>query len=296
MNLIQPVSMTDALLISSTAPETDYSAWAAGTAYALGDRCIRTATHRIYERRVAGTTAAAPEADTINWLDIGPTNRWAMFDGTVGSVTTLATPLTVTLAPGPISHLALLDLQATSVRVQMTDGAGGPGVYDRTFTMADAAPIVDYWDYFFGEPGMQTELIVADLPPYYNGRITVTINNGTTAACGTLVAGTNVEIGDTHYGVSIGILDYSRKETDDFGVTTVVPRAYAKRIDVPVLCENTRLDYIVKKLAEVRAIPCVWVAMNSHSSMIVYGFYKDWSIDIQYFTHCEARLTIEGLI
>ena len=54
MKVIKPVAVTDAVLISSTAPETDYSAWAAGTAYSVGNLVIRTSTHRIYERLIAG--------------------------------------------------------------------------------------------------------------------------------------------------------------------------------------------------------------------------------------------------
>ena len=32
MKLIRPTAITDAMLTSSTAPETDHAAWAAGTA------------------------------------------------------------------------------------------------------------------------------------------------------------------------------------------------------------------------------------------------------------------------
>jgi hypothetical protein len=101
MKFIKPTPITDSLFVTSSAAENDYTAWNAATAYSVGDKCIRTATHRIYERTIAGTTATAPESDLYNWMDIGPTNRWAMFDQSVGSVTSAATPLIVVIASSP---------------------------------------------------------------------------------------------------------------------------------------------------------------------------------------------------
>ena len=81
MQFIKPVSISDATLISSTIAETDYSAWSSGTTYALGDKVILTSTHRVYESLQAANTNHNPtEAASTWWLDIGPTNRWAMFD------------------------------------------------------------------------------------------------------------------------------------------------------------------------------------------------------------------------
>jgi hypothetical protein len=102
LKFLKPVAMTDALLISSTAPENDYAAWASGTTYALAARCISTTTHRIYESVQAGNLNHDPTTDTTAtwWLDVGATNRWKMFDAAVGSQSSLASPLTVVIDPG----------------------------------------------------------------------------------------------------------------------------------------------------------------------------------------------------
>ena len=107
--------------------------------------------------------------------------------------------------------------------------------------------------------------------------------------------GTTVEIGDTLAGVGISITDYSKKSTDDFGVTSVVERSYARRIESQILVENKRIDFVAKQLASVRATPAVWIISDARAATVAYGFYKDWSIDIPYPTHSQARLMIEGL-
>lgn len=71
MRLIRPTNLTDAMLTSSTAPETDYPAWSSATAYAVGARVILTATHRRYEA-LAASTNVTPSTDPTKWLDLGP--------------------------------------------------------------------------------------------------------------------------------------------------------------------------------------------------------------------------------
>ena len=299
MKFIKPVQIADAEFVSSTVAETDHAAWSSGTTYAVGDKVIKITTHRIYESVQAGNTNHDPATDDGTWwIDIGPTNRWAMFDRTVGTVTTDASaPLDVVIAPGIINSLALLDLSGTAVTISMTDGVAGPTVYDQTYTLGDTAELFDWYDYFFTPIVPKTSLIVRDLPPYADGQITVSIAGVTAAACGTLSVGTTVDIGRTRYGAGVGILDYSRKETDVFGVTTVLERAFAKRIEVSVLTDNIRLDYLARQLASVRATPCVWAADNNagYESLIAYGFYKDWRITIPYPNQSEISMTIEGL-
>jgi len=297
LKFITPVAINDATLISSTRAENDYAAWAVGTTYALGARVIKASTHRIYESVQAGNLGHDPATDTSGawWVDVGPTNRWAMFDKTVGSITSQATPLTVVLEPGIVTALALLDIAGTQVTVSMTDGVAGPTVYNKTFDISDDAPLIDWWGYFFDLITPATQLIVTDLPPYGTGRLTVSIAAAATASCGTLAVGGVIEVGDVRLGARLGIIDYSKKTTDDYGVTSVVQRPYAKRFDLNALIKNTHLDYIANRLAAIRATPVVWIASDRFDSLAAFGWVRDWGITIAYQTRSEIAVSIEGL-
>ena len=299
MKVIKPVTITDAMLISSTAPETDHPAWSAATTYALAARVILTSTHRIYESLQAANLNKPPASNPTWWLDVAPTNRWACFDQRVNTATGLASPLTITLAAGYANALALLGLVGDQALVTVTDGPGGALVYSRTVQL-DGTLLVDWYQYFF-EPRLQlAELALVDLPPYVDARITASITGVAAVACSTLVVGAAYTLGDTRYGAKLNIIDYSRKDTDAFGVTTFVRRAFSKRMAATLLLPTGQINKIQQVLADLRATPCVWVGMDAeptgaYSALIVFGFYRDFSISVDYPSYSACSLDIEGL-
>jgi hypothetical protein len=66
MKFLKPVTITTAMLISSTRAETDHSAWSNATTYAATNRCISTTTHRIYESGRRYGSASACHSNTVS--------------------------------------------------------------------------------------------------------------------------------------------------------------------------------------------------------------------------------------
>jgi hypothetical protein len=220
-----------------------------------------------------------------------------MFDARVGTATSRAASLQVGLAPGAIDALALIDTEAESATVTLT--AGGVQVYSRSQTFNVGGVAIDNWFSWFFEPlGQKTSMLFLDVPVYAAGQLSVTLtrdNPADSVSCGTLLVGRQLSLGDTEHGADIGIIDYSRKETDQFGVTSVVERAFAKRMTAKVVMPTDAIDDIHRSLAALRATPVLWIGSESFESLTVYGFYKEFSIDIAYPTVSYCSLTIEGL-
>jgi len=296
MKLIRPIAITDAMLSSSTVPENDHPAWSVGTAYVTGNRVILASTHRRYEA-LAASTGVNPSSDPTKWLDLGPTNRWAMFDARVGPATTRTASLQAVLAPGAVDAVALIDTDAEGATVTLT--VDGVTAYTRTQSFNLGGNAIDNWFSWFFEPiGRRSSLLFLDVPVYANGVVSVTVirdNPADTVSCGTLLMGRQFSIGDTEHGVDIGIIDYSRKETDQFGVISVVERAYAKRMTARVVMQTDAVDDVHRNLAALRATPVLWIGSETFESLTVFGFYKEFSIDLAYPTVSYCSLTIEGL-
>ena len=296
MKAIKPTAVTAAVLVSTDATES-VAAWSAGTAYAVDDQALLTATQRIYQRIVAGTTATAPNLDTTNWLDIGPTNKYAMFDNEISTQTARASSLTVVLKPGYTNSLALFGLDGASLDITVRDALAGSIVYGPKTISLDGTVIADWYQWFF-EPSVQlAEVVLTDLPPYGDAHITVGLTGSGTVKCGICLPGTFYDLGGTQYGATVGIVDYSRKVTDEFGITSFVRRAYSKRMTAKMTLENAQLNKVQRVLADLRATPCAWIGTDevSFEPLTVFGFYKDFSIDVAYPTASYCSLEIEGL-
>ena len=293
MKLIRPTTITDSILTSSSVAETDAAAWSSGTTYALDATVIKS--HRIWRSLQASNTNHDPATSPTWWLDTGPTNRWAMFDNKVGTASTASNSISVVMTPGRIDSLTLLELEAASV--SLTIVAGSETVFSKTADLIDESSITDWYSYFFEPVVGLSYLVITDLPVYGEGVLTITISRPSgTVSCGVCVVGLMSEIGQVQYSPSIGINDYSRKETDAFGNTALVQRSFSKRLQARLVMNNNEVDRIVSVLSSIRATPVVWVGSESYNALVVYGFYRDFSVDIAYPTVSYCSLTLEGMI
>lgn len=294
MKLIRPITTTDAALVSSTVPETDHAAWASITTYALGARVIKA--HRIWESTQAANTNHDPQLAGVGWwVDMGPTNRWAMFDGTVNTKTTAAGSMTVALVPGRINAIALFQVVASVATVTMR--LGSEVVFERSLSLIDDSSIADWYTYFFEESKQKDYVLMMDLPVFGEAVTTVTLFTPSgNVSCGMCVVGLQEDLGGTLRGPALGINDYSQKITDDFGNSSLTQRSFSKRMGVKMVIDNSEVDKIHTALASVRAMPVVWVGSDKYSSMLLFGFYRDFEVDIAYVEFSYCTINIEGMI
>lgn len=305
--VIIPKKIDDSNFVSSSLSEVDYPNWDQSPnpqlSYNVGDRCIvTTGYHKIYEaiQPVTSTpnTTTPPHTLTTHWAEVGPTNRWAAFDTSGGTFSySSGANIVFSFTMDRATSIALVELTARSVRIQAT-APGYPNYYDQTYNLGDRAVINNWYDYFTADSFLATELIITDIPAIPATTFTITIeNNSNPLQVGNFIAGTNIEMGNTKYGAKIGIIDYSKKEVNEFGKATIVKRTFSKKMDVTLDVDNGIIDSVAARLNYLRSTPCLWVGANgAFESLTVYGFYRDYSVEIAYPTHSICSLQIEGLV
>ena len=299
--LIVPTTVTDSTLKSCTVaePDTGETEWNAATAYTLGQEAIRATLHKVYRRKVAGTTATAPEADAANWLEIGATNRLAQFDQKIGTRTTVASgDLTTVLELGSLEGLALLDLRGASVTATLKQTPGGAVAWTRTQDLDDSVGASVY-DWMYGETRQLYNVLWTDLPGQFpSGELTVTVTgNADGAAIGALVAGRVHGIGLTEYGAGSGLLNWGKVVDDGFGNRTWEEGGYANRVTLPLVMEAADFNHIKRTLSRVRSTPCVYVAssLTRYDSLNCYGVFRDLYITVPHYGWVTCNLEIDGL-
>jgi hypothetical protein len=297
MKILRPITVTEPMLIFSSATET-YSDWNSGVTYALNANVVYGT--KIYRSLLASNTNHLPNAvGSTWWVEVGPSNQFAMFDEQVNTKTVNATTeFFATVSTGLIDSVFLANLSGDTVRIQVTDGFGGPLVYSEERNLSGELA-EDWYEYFFSDPlVIKTQVLFSGIPPFGNAHVTVFVD-GPTPSIGLCVFGRTSYIGATEYGASTGIIDYSRKETDDFGEVTFVRRNFSKRMDVKLWLPNSKHNFVQRLLYDIRARPVVWFATDDpllEESAVVYGFYRDFTNEIAYPDVSYCSLQIEGLI
>ncbi|ARR52122.1 hypothetical protein HY78_00930 [Rhizorhabdus wittichii DC-6] len=300
MKIIQPVAINDATLTSSSVAEDDYAAWTSGTTYAATANVIRG--HRRWRSLQASNLGHDPGLDDqdapVWWVDMGPTNRYAMFDESVGTDTTAGDAITVVIAPGTtVDAIGLLDIQAETIEVSMT--VDGDEVYNSVqSTYGTGQAITNLYLYFTARIGRRSVVLFMDMPRRVGCIVTLTATArpGEDVSIGTMGIGTSLEIGSTEVGAKVGITDYSLKKTDDFGNTKFVRRNYAKRNNVRVILPAENVDTVFNALAELRTIPIIWVASTRFDCLVTFGAWKTFEIDVAYYNMAYCSLETENLV
>lgn len=285
---------TDTLKLSLTKGGAPITTTSAGT----GTHTATVSSHRLYESLLANNLANTPHKSPTYWLDLGMTNRWKPFDTSVTSQAERADSMTyVFQTNGRVDSVALLNVSALEVVITARESGGGAIVYGpTTYSLRSSLPATSYWSWFFDPIEFKRDFVDIDFPPYLDLQVTIVLNDtGNTVKCGAIVLGLSKTLGTTFTGASTGITDYSVKSQDDFGNYTVLERAFRKRGNFQILVDRVASDGVQQTLEQYRATPIVYVGSSEYSSTIIYGFYRDFSVNIAYSTYSVCSIDVEGL-
>lgn len=128
---------------------------------------------------------------------------------------------------------------------------------------------------------------------YFNAK-----NNIDYAEVSNVFLGTLEQLGTTQANMSIGITDYSKKDTDEFGNTIFTERPYSQRINTNLIIRDTDIYKTYERIVSLRTTPCVWIGVSNsaeYNFLTVLGFYKEFSVDINYPEYALCSLSIESL-
>jgi hypothetical protein len=282
--------------------------WVAAQTIVQG--ATRAYNNRIYEALTAHTSGSTntpptlPETTNEYWTDVGPTNKWAMFDLSTNTKTAMApgAPLTVVLAPGQrINTVGITGLSAHAVTVTATSVYGGGTVFGPVTTNLVIRNVADGYDYAFEPFRIQPSLAHFDLPAFSDIVVTITITAATgNVKCGAVVLGTYVYLGDVQYGARGDSINFSTVTRDAWGNATLVPRRSVDKI----LCTTKVNSFGVNKIRSVRselnAVPALYSGLDDGSSewfdmLLTVGIYKTFEIDASDPRQATIQLEVEEI-
>lgn len=290
-------AVTGTNLLYSTATDPN-ALWSSATTYSLGQK-VRY-NNQVYESLQNTNLNRQPDTSPTFWLNLGYDNIHAQFDASTSTPTSGTAEITFLVKQASIDSIALINIDAFVIEVAVVDQTTGSLLMSSTYGLT-GGNVVDWFQYFFFDPlTKRSQIVIPGIPSAVNSLITIRLKTspGTPVSLGTYIGGVTTSLGTLQTSPSVGIIDYSRKETDEFGKTTFVQRAFSKRLSAEIWFDNTNLNTVQRYLTSIRATPVVWVGSTDpefEEALVVYGFYRDFQTTIAYPQVSMCSLEIEGL-
>lgn len=310
MNIIDNITITDAMIGAGTTiaePSSGETAWASGVAYAVGDIRIRATTHRKYKCAAAHTSAASPlpENNPSQWVDIGPTDRWAPFDIYTSTASKTVTTMTYVLSPGYFNSVALYGLTGAQYSITVKDAPGGATIFSRSGYLTEDP--LGWYEYLFVATRAVDKLVFSGIPirPAAELTITITAAVGQPVGIGMIVAGDYVplisdaaEWGGTLQGASADPVTYSYIKTNDDGTTTIVKRNSGTNMRCKVALPRIHADAALQVLQGVLDRPVAFIATGApgYAGLSVFGYAKSAPVSYDSFQNATIDINVIGLI
>lgn len=288
-------------------PEDNSPVWLASATYAEGDRVHLPGTHRVYESVKAGNTGKDPSQPMNQysaagiatwWIDLGTTNKYAMFDSLVSTPSSAPSPLEITILPGAFNGFALFGLDADSYTVDVIDTASGATIYSEPNTALDAADISDYYEYFFARSKPQRQLIRTGIEPYAAAQIKLTLFKATgDVKLGMFAIGDLRPVGIPQRDVSVEPQDFSYFKQDAFGNSTVQKRANATGMSITTKMDKADAGAVLDIVKSVLGSPVVVIGSEApgFAWLTVFGLVSARMSPAD-FPFATLNITVKGFI
>ena len=300
-------------LVSTNAVDTT-AEFVAGTLYDLGAEIKVSAENNLYKCLTKDTTEIPTgNKTTENWLFLGKTNPYKMFDEKYKSRTVKESGnLVVTIKmkqDGGFSKvsdgIALLNVSASKIRI--VGVREGETICDEEFNMGIRELISPCMilNCNFGQIVYKKNLILTPLKDK-DGLIisgcriteyTITfepIDDETPAACGVCILGKMQYFGKTLMNPKKSLVNYDVKDTNEYGDTAVVERGFSNNYNFSFVGKNDIMQVADETLTELRSTPLIYVVTDEQILASVFSGYGMISIlDITQQGACDMLMTLE---
>ena len=330
MKIISLKPVTPDFLISSTLPASSESEWSSSGTYSENDIVKVSKSEdgtediapiNIYKKTSTSDNPYPPNDDGTNWLNLGATNRWAMFDqyvlsssaSTVAATSTVPSEFTVEIDSGNANYIGLFNLNCSKIYLEYKKSTGVYQEFNET-NFPNVKEIQNYYpyefqrdtqswlDYLFGDFIWKRDIV---FPIQWDKVSSIRIKfensaEGQFAECGMCVVGQSYYVGETQYGASSGILSFSRKDRNEYtGYTYLKKGNSAKKMDIDVMIDNSKYNRIHSIMSSADGLPIILQGNNSGTGFepfMVYGFLASFDMTVKYPKKSLCTIEAEGLI
>jgi hypothetical protein len=260
-----------------------------------------TAPKKRWESQASQSGNYPPVDDTTNWVELGYSQSWMMFDDYTSSQTVKSSAIEVEIESSKCNSLVVYNVNASSMTVLVEDQSTIPAteLLNETYSFYQPTTSASYWDYFYADIDRYSSMRVT-IPIAYNTTTTVTFTPLTDqdVKVGHVQVGRAKSIGKSQYGLNAQIKSWGRKDENDFGEVYLKKGKTAKKLNLDLFIERGSFDDVFQALEALDSTPIGFDMNNDatdYTTLVIYGFYLDFQIVIPNVAYNECNLEIQEL-
>jgi len=292
-----------------------YLNWDSATSYSFGE--VSFYGQYYYRSIVDNNLNVLPTDDTAKWLRWDISNRYAAID-LQAATTTVCDVDTITGGVAPFDlvmefdnnrydTLALGDVYGSNIKIEVFKDPDSTTPYQViTKDISTIRSCVDSWYNYYYCP-LASELDDPINSMYFRlypvrGKIRVTITQGSLpkSSVAYMIGGRSDFIGDTLFNVGLGIVDYSKKEFDDFGILELTRRESRQTRDVDVSFDSARVTEVNRIVRANLGKVVLFINDESQDSaydnLLLLGLLQDFTTVLSNPIKTQASFSLEEVI
>jgi hypothetical protein len=280
---------------------TTGNVWDSGTTYSVGDLVSYSVPESYKNYMYIATdssTSEKPSTTPSKWVNIGAINKYRCLYGATENKTEAQISLDITVKTYGANFAYMLGVDGIQASIEVFK-SDGTQVGD-TDTLSLQYKGASSWSEFLFDEFKYRTTFGASVAYGLTNKVKFTINAYDVARLGNIVVGKSFYVGETLWGASAGILDFSTIERDEqFGDVTLRQGSFANRADVTVYVDTPRADAVKQFLTAIRGTEVLILADdtdNGFDMLKIRGFVRDFDVTLQNQSKTELSLEIEGLI
>ena len=219
-------------ITSYTSPQLtpEYSNWSNATSYIVGNKVIYG--NYIWICSFAGSLNFEPKENSPHWTKWGVSNYWSLIDLRSQTLTVVNSDFVVEFDKIGIETLVIGYFKGTSILVEVLDSLDNV-VFTETFSNPRREGLPSYLNWIHAKFIDYSSRSKVFYLPLFGSKVKVTFSKGSysNVQVGFMVGGRSTQMGKTIEGVKLGRTSYTIKNTDEFGITTIISRAKRKYHD-----------------------------------------------------------------
>ena len=278
----------------STNMTQPYDEWDENTEYAWNTTVVYS--NHIYRNIVKENKGVEPDLNTGKWLLFGVDNAFAMLDLHSHTDTIMDKGLpyieTVFTAVG-FDYIGFGNVRGSTVDITEY-ASNGTEIRTKTHKIGNVRTCAITWhDYYYCGIPDQLDLGKGKAIDFLHGsispdtakiRVRINKNSDDIASCGSMIGGKAKDIGNTQFGVNIRLVDYSIKERDNYGITSIERRDSQEvfTCDITFPAKHTQIikREVKANLGKVVMIIAEPEKDSNYDNLITLGYIEDFQINI----------------